>query len=57
MMLFTIRYLISLKSNIIYILQKLKLIMILIKSVLNKDKNLYYDNIFLEKWLNQLAKK
>ena len=31
--------------------------MILIKSVLNKDKNLYYDNIFLEKWLNQLAKK
>ena len=30
---------------------------ILIKSVLNKDKNHYYNNIFLEKCSYQLAKK
>ena len=30
---------------------------ILTKSVLNKDKNHYYNNIFLEKGSNQLAKK
>ena len=29
----------------------------LIKSVFNKNKNLYYYNVFLEKYLNQLAKK
>ena len=31
-------------------------IIILIKSVLNKDQNHYYYNIFLKKWLCQLAK-
>ena len=32
-------------------------VMIFIKSVLNKDKNDYYYEIFLEKCLNQLVKK
>ena len=32
-------------------------VIIHIKSVLNKDKNYYYYNIFLEKCSNQLAKK
>ena len=32
-------------------------VIILIKSVLNKDKNHYYYNTFLEKCLYQLAKK
>ena len=32
-------------------------LIIIIKSVLNKDKNYYYHNIFLEKCLFQLAKK
>ena len=32
-------------------------VIILIKSVLNKDKNYYYYNIFLEKCSYQLAKK
>ena len=32
-------------------------IIILIKSVLNKDENHYYYKIFLEKYSNQLAKK
>ena len=35
----------------------LKVVIILIKSVLNKDKNHYYYKIFLEKCSNQLAKK
>ena len=32
-------------------------VVILIKSVLNKDKNPYYYKIFLEQYSNQLAKK
>ena len=32
-------------------------VVILIQSVLNKDKNCYHYKIFLEKCLNQLAKK
>ena len=32
-------------------------VIILIKSVLNKDQNPYYYNIFLEECLYQLAKK
>ena len=55
-----IRYLVSLKSGITYILQKSKLILmigklltlhnvvIFIKSVLNEDQNHYYYNAFLE---------
>ena len=32
-------------------------VIILIKSVLNKDENHYYYKMFLEKWSDQLAKK
>ena len=35
----------------------LHIIIILIKSVLNKDQNYYYYNIFLENCLYELAKK
>ena len=63
-----IRYFISLKSGIIYVFSpnyaKIKLILmtlhnvvILIKSFINKDKNHFCDNIFLEKCSYQLAKK
>ena len=72
-----IRYLMSLKSSIIYgfshYFAKIKVdsydvspiekiltlqnIIILIKSILNKDKNHYYYKIFLEKCSYQLAKK
>ena len=71
-----IRYLISIKSGITYIISlyfaKIKVdsyhslriektltlhdVVIHIKSVLNKDKNHYYYNIFLENCLCQLAK-
>ena len=32
-------------------------VIILIKSVLNKDENHYYYKMFLERWSDQLAKK
>ena len=72
-----IRYLISVKSGITYIIShnyaKIKVdsydflplgkamtfqdVLILIESVLNKDKNNYYYNIFLEKAFYQVSKK
>ena len=72
-----IRYLISLKNSITYVIShynaKIKVdfydslpiektlalhnVIIPIKSVLNKEQNHYYYNTFLEKRLNQLAKK
>ena len=54
-----IRYLINLESSCLPIEKTLTLhnAVIHIKSVLNRDKNHYYYNIFLEKCSYQLAKK
>ena len=57
-----IRYFISLKSSITYVFShyyaksklSLMILYLSVKSVLNKDKNHYYYNIFLEKCLYQL---